>query len=377
MSPASESGSVAEVFDRHVRASGGGMAFAVCRDGELICSLAGGHTCRGGAAAPEVWTPETMAVLFSGTKGLAAAVVGMLVDDGLIDVEAPVARYWPEFAAAGKDEVPVCQLLNHTVGLPYVDPDPAGDGDQYDNRLMASRLAAQQPLWSPGTQVAYHAITYGYLLSELVWRVTGADVGELIAERIAGPHGLDIHLGLPEELEERVAPIHQAAGYRVSTFLDDDPERRAIVDRMYAGLLLSGDRPFNTREYHAAQQAAGGGIATAESMARFYALLLADGAILSRQTREVFTRTWSEGADAINDRPVRFGLGFELADPIGTYGPVEAAFGHSGAGGGLHGAWPEHGIAFSFLTNEMQSEDVDTRVKDLLAALYAEITGGK
>ena len=252
MCPASEAGSVAEVFDRHVRVGGGGMAFAVCRDGELVHSLAGGVTCRGGAAAPEVWTPETMAVLFSGTKGLAAAVVGMLVDDGLIDVEAPVARYWPEFAAAGKDAVPVCQLLNHTLGLPYVDPDPAGPGEQYDNRLMATRLAAQPPLWSPGTKVADHAI---------------------IADDLRA----------------------------YARSLDDDPERRAIVDRMYAGVLLSGDSPFNTREYHAAQQAAGGGIATAESMARFYALLLEDGAILSRQTRELFTRTWSEGIDAIND----------------------------------------------------------------------------
>lgn len=364
---------LAEVFAAHAEAGAGGMSFAVHRvGGEPLVRLHGGVTERGGE---QPWGADTLAVLFSGTKGLTATVAALLTDRGLLDPEAPVARYWPEFAAGGKEDVRVHHLLSHTVGLPYVDPDPASAEERVDNRLMAARLAAQAPLWEPGTRVAYHALTYGYLMSELILRVSGATVGTLLRTELAEPLGLDLHLGLPEAEEDRVAPIFRAEGYRISTFLKDDPERRAIVDRMYGSSLTGGDMPFNTRTYHAAEMSAGGALGTAESMSRLYSLLIAgDHPVVSAETLALFTRTWSEGKDAINDRPVRFGLGYELDDPIGTYGPVRPAFGHTGAGGGLHGAWPERGLAFSFLTSEMQSEDVDRRVKDLLAVL-AEANG--
>ena len=358
------------VFADHVDAGDGGMSFVAYRYGEPLVSLHGGSTTRDGDTP---WGADTLAVLFSGTKGITATVAGMLIDRGLLDPDAPVAEYWPEFAAAGKAEVRVGHVLAHTVGLLFVDPDPADDAERLDNRLMADRLAAQRPLWEPGTRVAYHAMTYGYLMSEIVRRASGgATVGEWIRREIAEPFGLDLHLGLPAAEEARVAPVFQASGYRISTFLENDPERRAIVDRMYGNALTASDSPFNSRALHAAELSAGGGIGTADAMARLYALLIADDApLVSRATRERATREWSAGTDAINDRPVRFGLGYELDDPIGTYGPVRPAFGHTGAGGGLHGAWPERGIAFSFLTNEMRSEDVDRRAKDLLAALAA------
>src|SRR5699024_6481139 len=156
-------------------------------------------------------------------------LAAILIGRGQLDPEAPVAEYWPEFAAAGKEQVRVHHLLDHSVGLPYVDPDPAGPVESLDNRLMAARLAAQPTLWEPGTKVAYHALTYGYLLAEVLHRVTGRSVGELLRTELAEPFGLDVHLGLPEEDEVRVAPVFRAAGYRISTFLQDDPERRAIV----------------------------------------------------------------------------------------------------------------------------------------------------
>lgn len=168
--------------------------------------------------------------------------------------------------------------------------------------------------------------------------------------------------------------MFRAADYRISTYLQDDPERRAIVDRMYGSALTGKDMPFNTRAHHAAELVAGGGIGTADAMASLYSLLVAEKApIVPADTLARATRTWSEGKDVINDRPVRFGLGYELDDPIGTYGPVRPAFGHTGAGGGLHGAWPQQDLAFSFLPNEMRSEDVDRRVKDLLEVL-AEVS---
>lgn len=359
---------IREIFEQHLGNACGGMSFSVYRDGEPLVRLHGGSQERRASADDPVqtpWTDETLAVMFSGTKGLVATVAAMLVDDGLLDVNAPVAQYWPEFAAAGKENVTVAQVLNHTVGLIYTDPDPT---DSFFNLTAHSEILAQQkPVWEPGSKVAYHAVTFGYLLEAIMLRITGKRAGQLLAERIVKPYGLDLYLGLPESLEPRVAPVFRAPGYAISTFLRD-PERRAIVDRMYGDALMGDELPANSRAFHAAGPASGGAIGGADSIARVYSLV-ESGALVSAPTRALFTRTWSEGLDAVNDRPLRFGLGYELQDPIHTYGPVERAYGHSGAGGCLHGAWPDYGIGFSFHTNEMLAENVDRRAKDLLGAL--------
>lgn len=365
-------GRLVDTFREHVAASDGGMAFVLHQDGAPVLRLAGGLTDRG---AGRPWDPSTLAVLFSGTKGVVATLVAMLVDRGRLDPEERVADRWPEFAAAGKGDARLHHVLAHTLGLLYVDPQPEGV-EGLDNTLMAQRLAAQEPLWAPGSKVAYHALTYGYLLTEVLRRATGRSVGELVHTMLAEPHELDLHLGLPESEEPRLAPVFRADGYRVSTFLQDDPERRAVVDRMYADTLLGDEEPFGTRSARAAELAAGGAVGSADAMASLYSLLVRDDPVVSRETLAAFTRTWSEGTDVINDRPVRFGLGFELDDPIGTYGPVRPAFGHSGAGGGLHGAWPSLGVSFSFLTDEMRGEDVDRRAKDLLTVAARALDGG-
>lgn len=363
---------LSRIFAKHLENANGGMAFCVYRDGKALARFYGGGTVKSGgeaaigAAAPGPWNEGTMALLFSGTKGIVATVAAILIDKGLLDPAATVASYWPEFAAANKAEVTVAQLLSHTVGLVYVDPAPE---DRYDNRAQAAVLAAQTPLWAPGTKVAYHALTYGYLAAELFFRVTGKGPGELFSELVAEPLDLDIYLGLPESLDGRLATIFRPDDYAISTLLKD-PERRKIVERMYAGSLLGDDDPFNSLAGRRGELAAGGAYATADAMASLYSRLAApEPALVSAATLAVSTSTFSEGVDAINDRPLRFGLGFELADPLGTYGPVTPAFGHSGAGGGLHGAWPGKNIGFSFLTNEMLSEDKDRRAKDLLGAL--------
>lgn len=359
-----------EAFRRHLAAGDGGMAFSVYRAGEPLLQLHGGTADR---ETGRPWAADTLAVLFSGTKGLTATLAAMLIGRGDLDPRAPIAEYWPEFAANGKADARVHHALDHTIGLPYVDPDPANEEERVDNELMARHLAAQPTLWEPGTEVAYHAMTYGYLMAEILRRAGGKSVGELLRTELAEPHGLDVHLGLPESEESRVAPVFRASGYRISTFLEDDPQRRAIVDRMYGSGLMAEQPPFNTRLHHAAELAAGGALGTADAMARLYSLLIsADAPIVPADALATATRTWSQGRDVINDRPVRFGLGYELDDPIGTYGPVRPAFGHTGAGGGLHGAWPERDLAFSFLPGEMQSEDVDRRVKDFLEILAEE-----
>jgi len=361
---------VREAFQRVIDASAGGAAFSVYRRGVPLVWLSGG---RADPANGAPWRPDTLVVLFSGTKGIAATVAAMLMAHGLLDPDSPVCEYWPEFGAAGKRGVRVHHVLAHTAGLPYVDPEPA---DRLDNAANAAALAAQAPLWPPGERVAYHALTYGYLVAELARRVTGRSIGTLVHELLAEPHGLDLHLGAPPELDGRLARAVAAPDYRVSTFLRD-PSRRATVERMYGPVPF--DELANSVDFRRAQLAAASAVGTADSIARLYDLLAA-GAVLDPERLRTATRTWSEGLDAINDRPVRFGLGYELDDPIATYGPAAAtrrsgAFGHSGAGGGRHGAWPEHGLGFSFTTNELRSEDTDTRASSLLDALWHALDG--
>ncbi|MBB3666174.1 CubicO group peptidase (beta-lactamase class C family) [Prauserella sediminis] len=337
----------------------GGASFAVVRDGRAVVDLWGGLA---DPASAVPWRDDTLCVLFSGTKGIVATVVAAL---DVLDPDAPVREVWPGFTA----DATIGHVLAHTAGLPYVD----GEHDMLDNAACAALLAEQRPLWTPGTRVAYHALTYGHLVAELLRRATGRSVGTLVRETLAEPFGLDLHLGTPEYLDGRMARLLRAPGYAISTFLDD-PERRKIVERMYAGLLDSDER-MNSAAYRRAELAAGSATGTARSMARLYDLL-GHGQVVAPDPLARATRTWSEGVDAINDRPLRFGLGYELGDPIGTYGPTSrsaGAFGHSGAGGGRHGAWPQAGLGFSFVTNELRSENADGRADRLLEALSASL----
>lgn len=356
---------VRDAFSAVLAGTGGGIAFAAYSGGEPLVDL------WGGVADPRdgtPWAEDTVTVLFSGTKGLTATVLALLVDDGVVDPDERVATYWPEFAAAGKGDVRVHHLASHTAGLLYTDPPVEGEHGRMDNAENARRLAAQAPLWEPGTQVSYHAITYGYLVGEVIRRASGATVGTLLRERIAGPLGLDVRLGTPPEVDPRVAHLVRAPGYRTNTYLKDE-SKRALLDRMYAGVLTGPGDPFNSVEMRRGELASGGAVGNARSMARLYDALAA-GRIVAPETLARVTATYAEGEDCVNARPLHFGLGYELPDPIGTYGPATRAYGHSGAGGGRHGTWPEAGLGFSFCLNELQSEDADTRANTLLTALH-------
>lgn len=351
---------VRDVFAEVIGESRAGASFAVVRDGVPVVDVWGGLADPVGGTP---WRQDTLCVLFSGTKGMTATIVAAL---GVLDPDAPVREYWPEFSSP---DVLVSHVLAHTAGLPYVD----AEHDRLDPLACAKLLATQDPLWTPGTRVAYHPMTFGYLAAELLRRTTGRSAGSLVSSVLARPHGLDLHLGTPESLDERVARLVRAPDYAISTFLHDE-HRRRIVDRMYSGLLDS-DELMNSAAYRRAELAAGSGVGTARAMARMYDLVRS-GALVTPDALARATRTWSEGVDAINDRPVHFGLGYELADEIGTYGPdarADGAFGHSGAGGGRHGAWPGACVSFSFVTNELQPENTDTRATRLLQALHESL----
>ncbi|VVJ19045.1 Putative esterase [Amycolatopsis camponoti] len=329
---------VRDAFASVLARTGGGAAFSVVRRGEVLAELWGGPG----------WTRDTLVVLFSGTKGVVATVMALL----RIDPAAPVSRYWPEFPSGD-----VAHVLSHTIGLPYVEAEVS----LLDNRANALALASQRPLWTPGSRVAYHTATYGYLCTELIRRVTGTSAGAVVRSLLGG---FGIHLGTPPSEDHRVARLTRSPDYRISTFLHD-PARRRIVDKMYRGLLEPDT--INSAAYRRAELAAGGATGSAAAMARLYDRICA-GLVPPSVLAEA-TSTWSSGTDAINDRPIRFGLGYELADSLGTYGPAKTAFGHSGAGGGRHGAWPEEELGFSFTTSELQPEDTDRRGSLLLEAL--------
>ncbi|WP_031509300.1 serine hydrolase domain-containing protein [Streptomyces megasporus] len=364
-----------------------GAAVAVYRDGQKVVDLWGGLADPHG---DEPWRQDTAQVVRSVTKGPAAAVLHLLHQRGRLDLDAPVGTYWPEFKAAGKERVPVRHLLSHRAGLPALDtpltPERAVDG------VSGPRaLAAQVPVWEPGTAHGYHAQTYGWLLDELVLRITGRSLGRWFADEVAGPYGLDLWIGLPEEQAHRVGriadveapPVPLSHGPRVRPKRDvaeawSDPT--SLTRRAFGAVDPLPDE--NDPAYLAAGPAGSGGVATARSLARFYAALLGD---LDDGTRRLYapatlTQARTEesvGPDRVLVVGTRFGLGYMLHGPsCPMLGP--GSFGHPGRGGSLAFADPEAGLAFAYVTNSLQrSVTSDPRAQALVRALRHVATGSR
>jgi CubicO group peptidase (beta-lactamase class C family) len=322
--------------------------------------------------------------VFSTTKGATAACAHLLAERGELDFDAPVREYWPEFEAEGKQEVPVRWLLSHRAGLPVVDArlTPA-EALAWDP--MVEALAAQRPLWEPGTAHGYHAITYGWLVGEVVRRISGRGIGRFFADEIAGPLGLDFWIGLPESEEERVSRLIPFDMPDSPADLSALPEETREVVRAWLDPESVSSRalnvttpPFewNSREVHAAEVPAANGICTARSLARFYAGLTGevDGVrILTPDTVRTATVEQSNGPDRVLLIPTRFGLGYFLPSSYEALaGP--ASFGHAGAGGSLGWADPETGVAFGYVMNKMQQSLAgDPRTAALAAAVDSSL----
>jgi CubicO group peptidase (beta-lactamase class C family) len=342
-------------------ACGSACAFAACVDGRLVCDLhAGGF---GGDAAT---------VLYSGTKGVAATALLLLVEDGALDLDAAVAAVWPEFASAGKSEITVAALLAHAAGLPAVDR-PLERRDLADTRALAAALAAQAPMFAAGVP-SYHAITWGWLAGELALRAGGRTLGALIRDRLAEPLGLDLRLGpaADDPLVARLVRPHPAPGYRLSAFMADEPDPR--LERVYGNPLI----PIGSwadPDLRSIEAPAVNGIATARAMAALYGEI-ASGRVLRPGTLARAGQTAAEGDDPLTGRRLRYGpSGYELAGTPSELGPAEDAIGHTGAGGGSHGAWPRLRTGFSFLPAELRSQDADRRAAGVLAALHKVVAG--
>jgi CubicO group peptidase (beta-lactamase class C family) len=366
---------VREEFERNFTERGEvGAAFSLVSRGETLVELYGGFADPAGGVE---WREDTLTVIFSGTKSLTGLSVLMLVDRGLIDPHAPVATYWPEFAAAGKEQITVAEVMSHRARMPGIRIE-VSEADILDAEAMASALAAQPAESDPRAVDVYHPLTYGWLCAELVRRVDGRALGEFFRQEVAEPLDLEIWIGLPAALERRVATLVYGAEW--GTMLPE-PEAFAadeLLARVWDNppLLPADHNPWNTRPFHAAGVPGAGAIGSAAALARLHAQLAAGGELdgirlLSPPTLRLAQQTFSRRQDPLLDEAQAFGLGFELQNAVSKFGPASAAFGHSGAGGSIHGAWPELELGFSYCMNEMRSEaPVDRRAAALLEASY-------
>jgi CubicO group peptidase (beta-lactamase class C family) len=344
-----------------------GAALAVYRGEERVVDLWAGWR---DAAKTDPWTPDTLVNVWSTTKGVTAIAVARLVDQGRLDYDAPVARYWPEFAANGKAEVTVSQLLSHQAGLPGF-AEPITLAEFYDWDTATRRLAAQAPMWAPGTKNSYHAMTFGFLAGELIRRASGQSVGEYLAAEVAGPLGADIHIGLPEALEPRVAPL---IAPRIAAPFDPAamaPEALVAVTNPNMEPTLPNDRAWR-----AAEIPAGNGQASARGLARLYAAAANGGALagvslMRRETVEAMIAVQTERVDLLLGVAPRWGRGV-TRNPLGLYGPHPETFGHAGWGGSFGCADPGTGIAIGYVLNQMGERVVgDPRSSALAEAVFA------
>lgn len=360
-----------------------GAALSVYVGTRSVVDLWAGHR---DAARTRLWDENTIVNLYSVGKAITAVCALRLVEDGALDLDAPVSRYWPEFGQAGKDRVSVRHLLTHQAGLPAVLRElPPGAVLQWE--VMTGALAAQEPWWSPGEGHGYHVNTYGFLVGEVMRRVTGKKPGVYLRDEIARPAGVDFFIGFGPELDPRCADVIPAlpgpdAAQR-RAWLERDPATLAGLPRMRVAAYrnpadLSGQGIVNTREWRAAEVPSTNGHGSARAIARFYSALATDGDldgvhILAPATIEAAIAEQVSGEDLVLDRSTRFGLGFQLAMPARPLGPNPRAFGHFGAGGSLGFADPDAHVAFGYAMNQGREGWQHKHVRDLVDRVYAAL----
>ena len=354
-----------------------GAAVSIWQEGAPLLELHGGYR---EAQRETAWTPDTLVLFWSATKGLGSACLLHLLQESEIGLERRVAEFWPEFAQGGKDEITLAQLLSHQAGLVALDE----SAEVLDSVAVVRELEKQRPLWPPGTAHGYHARTFGFLLDELVRRIDSRSIAEYWREIFAEPLGLDIWIGLPAAENVRVATIYAAR-----------TAKAAPPDAFYSALATPGTlqrkaftsprglnpvSAMNAPENRARSFVSFGGIGSASSLAKFYALLANGGSLggerfFSARTIAQMTTTLAAGMDRVFLLPTAFSAGFMQDPPDGgrrLFGPSSFAFGHPGAGGSHAFADPENKVSFAYVMNQMQQKLLpNEKSLRLVDALYA------
>ncbi|MFJ2829738.1 serine hydrolase domain-containing protein [Streptomyces sp. NPDC087263] len=355
-----------------------GAAVTVTLDGETVVDLWGGWA---DGARTRAWERETLVNVWSTSKGPTALCAHILADRGLLDLDAPVAAYWPEFAAAGKESVLVRHLLSHRAGLAGL-REPHSLAQLLDWELTVERLAAQEPWWEPGSRSGYHPITFGHLVGEVVRRVSGLLPGAFLEREVTGPLGIDFSIGLPEKESGRAAEVVRQRAATTS-------EQAAVLAKLTPVALAALSNPLiaateaNTSRWRAAEIPAANGHGTARAIAALYGILAGRGSYGSRRvlSPEAAERV-REGQGSCRDLVVgagfeyetEIGLGLWLSGPNGSFGPNPRAFGHDGFGGSCGLADPEAGISLGYVMNRMGPHIADDpRKMALVDALYSAL----
>jgi CubicO group peptidase (beta-lactamase class C family) len=354
---------VREVFAANF-ASGAdtGASFAVTLAGEMVVDIWAGHA---DADCTRPWERDTIVNVYSTTKTMCALTALLLADRGALDFGQRVAHYWPEFAAAGKGEVTVAQLMGHSAGLSGW-RDPMAKADLYDWEKATDLLAAQEPMWKPGTQPGYHGLTQGYLVGEVVRRISGRTLGQLFAEEIAGPLGADFHIGLSATEDHRVADlIPPEAGARLSEGALS-PQALNMMTNPQVDPLET-----RTRAWRAAEIPAANGQGNARSVALVQTLVANGGVangkrILSEAGVRRALELQIEGDDLVLAMPVRYGMGYGLPSPTRPFPNANTVF-WGGYGGSLVIADMDARLCIAYAMNRMGA----TTVGDLRAGMLA------
>ena len=343
---------VREAFEENFAQRGEiGASVAVLKDGQQVVNLWAGWA---DPAKTRPWQQDTLTNVWSTTKAMTSLCAHILIDRGELDPDAPVARYWPEFAAGGKAAIPVRWIMSHRAGLSGLTV-PVSVEDYYDWDKITALLAAQEPLWEPGTATGYHAITFGYLVGEVVRRITGQSLGVFFGSEVAGPLGADFHIGLPDSELGRCSDLQ---GVRPSE------DEQAAIAQAYAKAhpaamaaltnpALSGDEA-NAADWRMAEIPAANGHGTASALGTVLGALV-DGSdrLVSAETLKTACAGQGRFTDLVLGFPLEFGLGYALSGPEHHYGPNPAAFGHDGFGGSAACADPESGLAIAYVMNRM------------------------
>lgn len=345
-----------------------GASFCATRNGEIVVDIWGGHA---DAARTRPWGKDTIVNVYSTTKTMTALTALLVADRGELDFDAPVARYWPEFAASGKADVKVSHLMSHAAGLSGW-KETISKSDLYDWEKVTTLLAAQAPYWKPGTAPGYHAITQGYLVGEVIRRITGKTVGTVFREEIATPLGADFHIGLPASEDARVAElIPPEPGTAIGSSAQTDIQKNMSDN---PGVDVGETR---SRAWRGAEIPAAGGTGNARSVALIHTILANGGVakgkrFLSEEGCRKALELQIEGTDLVLGLPVRYGMGFGLAGGIIPL-PSPNSFFWGGYGGSLAIIDMDNRATYAYTMNRMVGTTTgDMRAFSLAMPMWAQ-----
>ena len=347
-----------------------GASVAVTIDGELVVDLWGGTATRdAGVSLP--WEEDTIINVWSTTKTVAALAMLVLADRGELDLYAPVATYWPEFAAEGKEGIAVRHVMSHTAGLSGWAA-PITPTDLYDRRKVAALLGAQAPFWEPGTASGYHAITQGYLEGEIVQRITGQSLGDFVREHITGPLDADFHIGTAAEHDHRVAHVVPPS---TPLQVPEGTDPGSVLAKTFGNLPIGAEQSWEV-DWRRAEIPAAGGHGNARSVAQVHAPMACGGEangvrLLGKETIDAVFDEQCNGTDLVLGVPLRHGIGFGLPSPEMPISPNERTCFWGGWGGSLAIVDLENRMSFSYVMNKMGEGTVgDMRGAGMLMATY-------